>query len=113
MPTTFAVLGAGAWGTAVALHLAQNPRHRVRLWCALPASYPELATSRENAKLLPGVRIPEAVTITADFREAVADADLCVAAVPTVYLRSAFSPYAGKLSPDVPVLSLAKGVENA
>src|SRR5919204_604424 len=55
MPTTFAVLGAGAWGTAIALHLAQNPRHRVRLWCARPQSARELTECRENVRLLPGV----------------------------------------------------------
>lgn len=113
MPTTFAVLGAGAWGTAIALLLVQNARHRVRLWCAQPQHFPELSSRRENVNLLPGVAIPEAIAITADFADAIADADLCVAAVPTVYLRSAFAPHTGKLPANVPVLSLAKGVENA
>jgi glycerol-3-phosphate dehydrogenase (NAD(P)+) len=113
MPNTIAVLGAGAWGTAVAVLLSQNVRHRVRLWCAQPQHFPELSASRENAKFLPGVAIPEAVEIVADFAATVAGADLCVAAVPTVYLRAAFAPHAGTLPAGVPVLSLAKGVENA
>ncbi|MFO0809462.1 MAG: NAD(P)H-dependent glycerol-3-phosphate dehydrogenase [Gemmataceae bacterium] len=113
MTTTFAVLGAGAWGTAVALHLAQNPLHRVRLWCSLPGSYSDLVATRENAKLLPGIRIPDSVRITADFREAIDCVDLAIAAVPTVYLRTAFAPHANELPAQVPMLSLAKGIENA
>jgi glycerol-3-phosphate dehydrogenase (NAD(P)+) len=111
MPTTFAILGAGAWGTAVALHLAQNPGHRVRLWCARPASAAELLAHRENRRLLPGVTIPDAVEITPDFDRAVAGADLCVGAVPTVHLRGTLAPLAGRYPARVPWVSLAKGVE--
>jgi glycerol-3-phosphate dehydrogenase (NAD(P)+) len=109
--TTFAILGAGAWGTAVARHLAQTPSHRVRLWCARPATADELLATRENRRLLPGVPIPDAVEITADFDQAVAAADLCVGAVPTVYMRAALAPVAGRYPTAVPWLSLAKGVE--
>jgi glycerol-3-phosphate dehydrogenase (NAD(P)+) len=112
MPTTFAVLGAGAWGTAVALLLAQNPRHRVRLWCARPDSARALNECRENVRLLPGVPIPAEVEVTADAPRALADADLAIAAVPTVYLRAAFRPLIALVPPTLPVLSLAKGVEN-
>jgi glycerol-3-phosphate dehydrogenase (NAD(P)+) len=112
MPTTFAVLGAGAWGTAIALHLAQNANHRVRLWCARSASAHELRKCRENVRLLPGVPIPPAVEITDDASQAMADADLGIAAVPTVYLRSACQRLVGIVRPDLPFLSLCKGVEN-
>src|SRR5262245_26158409 len=111
MPTTFAVLGAGAWGTAVAVHLAQNPQHRVRLWCARPESYRELSECRENVRLLPGVPIPAEVTITDDPEQALASVDLCVSAVPTVYLRITLHRLAGLVPRHVPVLSLSKGVE--
>src|SRR5262245_56552529 len=111
MPTTIAVLGAGAWGTAVALLLAQQSRHRVRLWCARADAATLLADRRENVRLLPGVPIPPAVDITADARAAVADADLCVTAVPTVYLRAALRPLAHVLPPTLPVVSLSKGIE--
>ena len=111
MPTTFAVLGAGAWGTAVAVHLAQNPQHRVRLWCARPESYRELSECRENVRLLPGVPIPGEVTIIDDPEQALASADLCVSAVPTVYLRITLHRLAGLVPRHVPVLSLSKGVE--
>src|SRR5262245_32434755 len=111
MPTTFAILGAGAWGTAIARHLAQSPSHRVRLWCARPGTADELRTRRENRRLLPGVTIPDSVDITAEFHQAVAAADICVGAVPTVHMRAAFAPFAGGYPAGVPWLSLAKGVE--
>ena len=60
MPTSFAVLGDGAWGTAVALLLAQNPRHRVVLWTAREDNARILRERRENVRLLPGVAIPDA-----------------------------------------------------
>ena len=76
--TTFAILGGGAWGTAVAVLLAQNPRHRVRLWSARLESAHELAHRRENVRLLPSVPIPDAVTITADLAAAVAGIGMLV-----------------------------------
>jgi glycerol-3-phosphate dehydrogenase (NAD(P)+) len=112
MTTTITILGAGAWGTALALHLAQQPRHRVRLWCAKAERARELSECRENVRLLPGVPIPPAVEITADASRALADADLCVTAVPTVHLRTVFRPLAGVMPPALPVLSLTKGIEN-
>ncbi len=112
MPTTFAVLGAGAWGTAIALHLAQDSRHRVRLWCARESSARALIECRENVRLLPGVPIPNEVEITADAGRALHGADLCVAAVPTVYLRTTLQPLANIIPVGLPLLSLAKGVEN-
>jgi glycerol-3-phosphate dehydrogenase (NAD(P)+) len=110
MSTNFAILGSGAWGTAIGILLAQAESHRVRLWSARNAA--ELNKRRENVPLLPGVAIPEAVEITGDASHAIADADLLIAAVPTVYMRLTLQPLAEKVSRDVPVLSLAKGVEN-
>jgi glycerol-3-phosphate dehydrogenase (NAD(P)+) len=111
MQHTFAVLGDGAWGTAIALLLAQNPHYRVRLWSARPDSGRILQERRENVRLLPGVPIPDAVTLTLDIAAAVADATLWVAAIPTVYLRATLERIAAEVRPTVPVLSLAKGVE--
>jgi len=112
MPTTFAILGAGAWGTAMGLVLAKDPTHLVRLWSARPENGRELQKRRENVRLLPGVPIPETILLTTDIREALQDADLVIAAIPTVYLRSTLLPIAGAVAPDRPVLSLAKGLEN-
>jgi glycerol-3-phosphate dehydrogenase (NAD(P)+) len=112
MPTRFAVLGDGAWGTAIALLLAQNPEHRVALWSAFEENARLLRDKRENVRLLPGVSIPQAIELTTDVRQAVAGAELLIAAIPTVYLRATLQRIAPELHGDWPVLSLAKGLEN-
>src|SRR5947209_17020184 len=106
---SFAILGAGAWGTAVALVLAQKPGHRVALWGARPENVRLLQEKRENVRLLPGVPIPPAVTLTGDLREATAGADLIVTAIPTVHLRPTLRRIAPELRDGRPVLSLTQG----
>src|SRR5947209_79482 len=71
MTTRFAILGSGAWGTAIAMILAQNPQHRVALWSARPESAASWHARRENVRLLPGVAIPQSILLTTDIREAV------------------------------------------
>ena len=111
MRSSFVVLGDGAWGTAVALLLAQNPRHRVVLWSAREENGRLLREHRENVRLLPGAPIPECVELTTDAAHATADADLWVAAIPTVYLRETLQKIRPLVRPGPPVLSLAKGIE--
>jgi glycerol-3-phosphate dehydrogenase (NAD(P)+) len=111
MHTTFAILGDGAWGTAIALLLAQQPQHRVRLWSAREANGRLLQEQRENIHLLPGVRIPPCVELTLDITRAIDGADLRVVAVPTVHMRATLAPLAPLLRNGTPVLSLAKGIE--
>jgi glycerol-3-phosphate dehydrogenase (NAD(P)+) len=112
MTTTFAILGAGAWGTAIGLVLARDPTHRVRLWSARPENAQILRERRENVRLLPGVPIPESIELTTDIAATVEGAELLISAIPTVHLRSALVPIAGHVGRDRPVLSLAKGLEN-
>ncbi|MCS7022693.1 MAG: NAD(P)-dependent glycerol-3-phosphate dehydrogenase [Gemmataceae bacterium] len=111
MPLTFAVLGNGAWGTAIAVHLAHQPHYQVRLWGALPETIVEMQRLRENVPLLPGVPIPESVLLTADPAEAVQGADCWISAIPTAFLRSSLQRFVG-LPCTVPVVSLTKGLEN-
>src|SRR4051794_39259127 len=111
MRTSFVILGDGAWGTAIALLLAQNPNHRVILWSTRADNARILQERRENVRLLPGVPIPESVELTTDVIQATAGADLWVAAVPTVYLRDTLTRVRPLLRPGPPVLSLAKGLE--
>jgi glycerol-3-phosphate dehydrogenase (NAD(P)+) len=111
MTITFAVLGDGGWGTAVALLLAQNPTHRVRLWSARADNGRLLQERRENLQFLPGVPIPPSVLLTLDAAEAVEAADLWIAAIPTIYLRDTVGRLRRQVRPGPPVLSLAKGIE--
>jgi glycerol-3-phosphate dehydrogenase (NAD(P)+) len=111
MFSTFAVLGAGSWGTAFALLLAQRPDHRVRLWCARDDSFRAIRHDRENRRLLPGIPIPDSVEITDDPAAALSGADLAIGAVPTVHLRGAVERLAPHWPAGLPVLSLTKGIE--
>ncbi|MGH8780788.1 NAD(P)H-dependent glycerol-3-phosphate dehydrogenase [Paraburkholderia sp.] len=84
-----AVLGAGAWGTALAGHLAA--RHDAVLWARDGALAAELAASRQNARYLPGVGLPPALRYETDLAAALAhgaaDDALCVVATPVAGLR--------------------------
>src|SRR5262245_33619601 len=113
MSSTFAVLGSGGGGTAVAGLLAPKSAHQVRLWSAHPENAEKLRQSRENVRLLPGVRIPDSVQITADEAEAVEAADCWITAIPTAYLRDTLKRFTGVRKADVPVVSLTKGLEIA
>jgi glycerol-3-phosphate dehydrogenase (NAD(P)+) len=111
MPTTIAVLGDGAWGTAAALLLAQKPEHRVRLWSARAENGERLRSTRENTRYLPGVTIPESIELLTDPPAAIRDADLCVTAIPTIYLRQTLERFRGLASSNTAVVSLTKGIE--
>src|SRR5215211_4676337 len=110
MPT-FAVLGSGGWGTAVAVVLSRKTGNVVRLWSAREPTARALLASRVNARQLPAVAIPDEIHITDDPREATAGADCWVVAVPTAFLRTTLARLAPFASPSVPVVSLTKGVE--
>ena len=81
------VVGAGSWGTALALVLEKNG-HQVTLWSSREAKAKELSKLRENVDKLPGVKIPESIEITADIGAAVKDKELVVLGVPSLYIRS-------------------------
>jgi glycerol-3-phosphate dehydrogenase (NAD(P)+) len=111
MTIKFAVLGDGAWGTAMAILLAQRPEHRVSLWSAREENAGILRDQRENINFLPGVPIPSTIDLTTDIQQATTGAELWIAAIPTVYLRPTLLRIAPKLPDHRPMLSLAKGLE--
>ena len=106
------VLGSGAMGTACSILLAEHPQQRVALWSRDADYAREMAETRENKRLLPGVSIPASITITGDIEEAVADAEILVVAIPTAYLREALTTLAPSLHSDRPMVSVIKGMEN-
>jgi glycerol-3-phosphate dehydrogenase (NAD(P)+) len=112
MPQRFTILGDGSWGTAVALLLARRSEHAVTLWSARAENGRLVREQRENVRFLPGVPIPPALRLTSDAAEAVGDADLLIAAIPTLYLRATLGRLAGRCAA-LPVLSLVKGLETA
>jgi len=112
MPT-FAILGSGGWGTAMAIILAQKSGNAVRLWCANAHTATELQQHRENRRQLPGVSIPASIAVTSDPAEAVEHADAWIVAIPTAFLRSTIRRFHGLAPTNVTVISLTKGLEIA
>jgi glycerol-3-phosphate dehydrogenase (NAD(P)+) len=108
--TPIAVIGGGAWGTALAIHAARLG-HPVRLWMREADLVARMSARRDNPLYLPGVRIPDGVEPTAVLEEAVRDAALVVAAVPTLHARAVYRRLAPALSPGAPILLAAKGIE--
>ena len=102
-----AVLGGGAWGTAIAISLAA--RHAAALWVRDPEQARAVASTRDNARYLPGCRIPDTVTIHAELAAAVGGCELMLLATPTAGLRPVLQQ-AAALS-RAPVLWLCKGFE--
>jgi glycerol-3-phosphate dehydrogenase (NAD(P)+) len=102
-----AMLGAGAWGTALAVHLA--PRHALRLWTRSAEHAARLGAERSNARYLPGVALPASITPVADLARAVTDADLVILAVPSAALRATLDALAGL--PVAGLIWLTKGFE--
>jgi glycerol-3-phosphate dehydrogenase (NAD(P)+) len=106
-----AVLGAGSWGTTLAILLAEKG-HEVTLWSFLDKDAVAIRATRENADFLPGIRIPESVNVTSVLLDAVAGASLIVAAVPSQHLRSVMTRLHGATPTDVILVNVAKGIEN-
>ena len=106
------VVGAGSWGTALALVLEKNG-HQVTLWSSREAKAEELKTLRENVDKLPGVKIPEVIEITADMEKAVKDKELVVLGVPSLYIRSTASKMAPFVSEGQIVVNVSKGIEES
>ena len=83
-----AVLGAGAWGTALALSLARRGGHQLALWAHSPEHAEELTDSGENLRYLPGFVVPLDIHITAQLPEAIQHADVILCVTPAQALRS-------------------------
>lgn len=103
-----AVLGAGAWGTAIAISLAR--RHEVSLWARNPAHCARLNATRTNQRYLPGYAFPAQLQICDDFAVALSDADLALIAVATGGLREILQRIKGESS-NAGVIWLCKGFE--
>jgi glycerol-3-phosphate dehydrogenase (NAD(P)+) len=108
-----AVLGAGAMGTLISLVLSKRPDRRVALWGHRTANVDDIAQSRENRRLLPGVPLPDSLLVTADIRKAVENAECIVAAIPSAFLRATLTDLAHHIPPSVPVVSVIKGIESS
>lgn len=104
------VLGAGGWGTTLAVMLHFNG-HNVTLWEYKKAYIKTLIKTRENPLYLPGIKIPEEITITHDLSEAVGKNNMIVMAVPSQFLRSVVKEIHFSDVRNSILVSVAKGIE--
>jgi glycerol-3-phosphate dehydrogenase (NAD(P)+) len=104
------VLGAGSWGTALAVHLARVG-HEVRLWARDPALAAELTSRRANAVYLPDVALPPNVSVTHVLGEAVRNTGLVVAAIPSHGCRAVIRSAAAYIERKAVLVSATKGLE--
>jgi len=106
-----AVLGAGSWGTALALAL--TPRFEtIRIWSHNPARADEMQWQRENKRYLPGFKLPYQVTISSSLKTTLADAHLVLCVIPSRHLRAVMQEAAPFIPPNIPVVSATKGIED-
>lgn len=105
-----AVIGAGTFGTSLAYLLGQKG-FEVRIQGREPDIAVAIRDQKENPRYLPGIRLPDSVTATTSFEEALSGAELVVAAVPSHAARSVFGAALPHLPRDVPIVTVSKGIE--
>lgn len=106
------IIGAGAWGTALALVLARRGGHNITIWSHTPLVAKTIELTRQNTLYLPGLRLPETVHATTSLEEAVDRAEILVLAVPSEHLRGICSAMAPLLNRDQLIVNATKGIED-
>lgn len=106
------VLGAGTWGTALAILLAEN-KHQVTIWSALSKEVEELNQNRSSIKNLPGAVLPDTVCVTDSLEDALASPEMIVMAVASVYVRETARKISSRIPKGMIIVNVAKGIEEA
>jgi glycerol-3-phosphate dehydrogenase (NAD(P)+) len=109
--STIAVLGAGAWGTALAIGLALQ-HHRVTLCARREEHVAEMRARRENASYLLDVALPESIELSARWADAAGASEAIVMAVPSRFAREAMTPVGEAIGAHTTLVSVTKGIEN-
>ncbi|MBF0587218.1 NAD(P)H-dependent glycerol-3-phosphate dehydrogenase [Prosthecochloris sp. N3] len=105
-----AVLGAGSWGTTLAVLLAEKG-YTVSLWAHRSRFARELSAKRENSRYLPGVRFPSSLAVESEIRDAVCSAAMVVVAVPSQAVRETMLQLTGVDLHGKVIVNVAKGIE--
>ncbi len=108
-----AILGAGAWGTALAIALARRGGHQLTLWAHSVRLAEHLVDTGENLPYLPGFTIPMDVQVTSDLPGAIFEADIILCVTPSQYVRQTFAEIAPLLTRGQIILCASKGLEEA
>jgi len=110
--SNIAIIGAGAWGTALSIALARQNRHSVTMWAYEKEVRDSIAQRGVNELFLPGQAIPPSVRISNDFAEVLRAAEIVVSVMPSHHTRRVFQAMMPHLMPDTIFVSATKGVEN-
>jgi glycerol-3-phosphate dehydrogenase (NAD(P)+) len=106
-----AILGSGAWGTAIALSLHRRGGHEISLWAHTSELAQQILNAGENAQFLPGFPIPPAVTVTSG-RDAITAADILISAIPSEFLRPTLLRIRAHMRSGQFIVSATKGIED-
>lgn len=106
------VLGAGTWGTALAILLAEN-KQEVTIWSKLPNEIEELDKNRSSIKNLPGAMLPDSVVCTNNLEKALEKPEMIVMAVASVYIRETAKRISSLIPKGMIIVNVAKGIEEA
>jgi len=108
-----AIIGAGAWGTGIAIVLGRKGTHHVRLWAHEFDVGETIARKRVNELFLPGRSIPESVTASNDLGVVLREAEMIVSVMPSQHCRALFERMRPLIPPQVPIVSATKGLEES
>jgi glycerol-3-phosphate dehydrogenase (NAD(P)+) len=106
-----AIIGAGAWGTALSIVLGRKQRHQVTLWAYEKEVRESIDKDRTNAAFLPQQRVPDGVAVTGHLGDALQRAEIVVSAMPSQHCRQLFQEMAPHLRREMFVVSATKGLE--
>lgn len=106
------IIGAGSWGTALALLLFNNG-HKVTVYSVVESEIKMLNETHENKDKLPGVILPDEMVFTTDLQLAIKGMDVLVMAVPSVFVRSTAKAMAPYVEKDQKIIDVAKGIEES
>jgi len=106
-----AVIGAGAWGTGLAIVLGRKGVHDVCLWAREREVRESISVKKVNELFLPGQTVPENLSVTGELAEALRHAEIVVSVMPSQHCRSLFQQMVSNLKPDTLIVSATKGLE--
>ena len=107
-----AIIGAGAWGTGLAIVLARRGTHQIKLWANEVEVVESIERRRVNERFLPGFVLTESITATRDLSAALDAAEIVVSVMPSQHCRSLFERMAPALRPEMLLVSCTKGLED-
>jgi glycerol-3-phosphate dehydrogenase (NAD(P)+) len=109
--STIAIIGAGAWGTGLAIVLGRKGTHKIQMWAHEAEVCDSIAHKHTNDKFLPGHIIPECVIPTNSLAGALAGAEIVVSVMPSQFCRGLFEKMRDRIGPQTFVVSATKGLE--